>query len=156
MITRFDPPSGISSDSPGERRTQLGVTTVIKTTTQESQGAFGLVELTLSPYFGNMAAHWHRETMETIYVLAGTVAFTIDDVTFTGTGGRVVIIPPRTIHQVWNPTVSPAMLLHFYTPGGFESYFAEVVTACNAGQIDANQLNAIAAKYDQFVPPLLA
>lgn len=152
MITRVDP----LADKPDDRHTRLGMTATIKTTAQESKGAFGLVELILSAHFRNMAAHWHRETMETLYVLAGTVAFTVGDVTFTASSGRVVIIPPGTVHHVWNPTMSSATLLQLYTPGGSEAYFTELAVACTAMQIETNQLLVIAAKYDQFMPSLLA
>ncbi|MEZ4737656.1 MAG: cupin domain-containing protein, partial [Caldilineaceae bacterium] len=76
-----------------------GINSAIKMTAQESNGALALVELTLSPHFCHLAAHWHRSTTEVIYILNGLVAFTVGDKTFTGAAGRVVTIVPRTVHH---------------------------------------------------------
>lgn len=138
------------ADRADDRLAHLGMTATIKASRQESNGALGLVELTLDPHFRNMVAHWHQQTLEVIYVLAGTVAVTVEDATFTAASGRVVIIPPRSVHHLWNPTDAPARLLLLYSPGGLEAYFAALATACTA-----SQLSAIAAQYDQFAPPLL-
>lgn len=156
MIIQFDQPAGRLDGKAGQDRqsglfAHLGMTAITKVTAQASNGGLGLVEVSLSPHFRNMAPHWHRQTTEVIYVLDGTVAFTVGDATFTGTSGRVVIIQPCTVHHLWNPTALPATVLLIYTPGGFAAYFAELTVAGSTVPIKAEQLLAIAAQYDQFM-----
>lgn len=160
MIAFVEQPSLRSSSNLPQNRqesllTRLGMTATIKTSAPASNGSLGVVELTLSPHCRTMLPHWHGQTTEIVYILDGTLAFTVGDESFTGMRGRVVIIPPRTVHHLWNPTASPATVLLLYTPGGLEAYFADLTAMGTATPITAAQWFALAARYDQFPPAVL-
>ncbi|HEY3019119.1 MAG TPA: cupin domain-containing protein, partial [Solirubrobacteraceae bacterium] len=57
------------------------------------------------PRPGHRAAeHVHPEMQERYEVLAGTAAFRIAGVESTAGPGEVVVVPPGTRHEAWNPT----------------------------------------------------
>lgn len=161
MIAVVEQPSQQASNNLLQNRqegllTRLGMTATVKTSAPACNGGLGVVELTLSPHCRTMLPHWHGQTTEIVYILDGTLAFTLGEESFTGMRGRVVIIPPRTVHHFWNPTASPATVLLLYTPGGLEAYFAELTASGIATSITTAQWFALAARYDQFPPPVLA
>jgi quercetin dioxygenase-like cupin family protein len=132
----------------------FGATVAIKATSADTTGSFGLIEITMPPHFRQDAPHWHAQMTETFYILDGTLAFTLEEQTFTVTRGGFVLVPPYTVHHFWNPTAAPATLLNFFTPGGFEACFAELAAAFANASFDLKQMMEIAAKYDQFAPPV--
>jgi quercetin dioxygenase-like cupin family protein len=142
--------------SSGQSRTLslFGATGSIKAASADTNGSFGLIEITVPPHFRYGAPHWHAQMTEAFYMLEGTLAFTLENQTFTATLSGFVLVPPRTVHHFWNPTSAPATFLNFFTPGGFEVCFAELAAAFANAPFDAKQMIEIAAKYDQFAPPV--
>ncbi|MCO5217509.1 MAG: cupin domain-containing protein [Thermomicrobiales bacterium] len=75
-------------------------------TTGEIPGATAPDErLLIAPY------HIHHEDDEGFYILAGRIAFEVDDQTFTAGTGDAVLVPRGAIHTWWNPDPSPAHYL---------------------------------------------
>lgn len=143
----------IQTAGQGKKFSFLGVTAVLRATGGGTGGTFGMAELTLPPHFRHILPHWHAHTTESFYVLDGTIAFTLEDRTFTLGRGGFVMAPQRTVHQFWNPTAAPVTLLDLYLPGGFEAYFEELAaTFPNNAGFDALRMAEIGAKYDQFAP----
>lgn len=132
----------------------FGAIGAIKVGSADTNGSFSLIEITLPPHFRYGAPHWHAQTTETFYVLNGTLAFTLEEQTFTVTRGGFVLAPPRTVHHLWNPTSAPVTLLNFFSPGGFEACFIELAATFATAPFDLEQMLAIAAKHDQFAPPV--
>jgi len=151
----FQPQSTAVIQTAGQGKTFsfLGATAVLRATGGETGGTFGIAELTLPPHFRHIAPHWHAHTTESFYVLDGTIAFTLDDRTFTLGRGGFVMAPARTVHQFWNPTAAPATLLDLFLPGGFEAYFEELAaTFPTNARFDAVRMAEIGTKYGQFAP----
>lgn len=132
----------------------FGATGTIKAACAATNGNFGLIEITLPAHYRHGAPHWHAQTTETFYVLDGTLAFTLEEQTFTITRGGSVLAPPRTVHHLWNPTSAPVTLLDFFTPGRFEACFVELAETFAILPFDLQQMIKIAAKHDQFAPPV--
>jgi len=136
----------------GRRLSALGMSVTLKSVSQDTGGAFGVLEAALPPHFHGVPPYWHARTTEAFYVLEGTMAFTLDEETFTASRGSFVLVPPRTVCEFWNPTASPATCLVLFAPAGLETYWEELATALANGPMDSARLDEIAARHDQFPP----
>jgi len=138
----------------GRRLSALGMAVTLKSISQDTGGAFGVMEAALPPHFHGVPPYWHACTTEAFYILEGTLAFTLDEETFTAGRGSFVLVPPRTVCEFWNPTASAATCLVLFAPAGLETYWEELAAALANGPIDSPRLVEIAARHDQFPPPV--
>ncbi len=122
LHTEIRPTNLVRSADMGCTTTVCGVTLNTRVSSADTAGAFALIEATAAPYCDGLAPHWHAYTTEVIYVLNGTLACTLGDVTTTASPGTAILIPPRVVHTIWNPTAVPATYLIWCSPGGFERY----------------------------------
>ncbi len=76
----------------------------------------GAVHVTVPPYWDRCPLHRHAHTTELIYVVHGTLACTLDDITTTASTGTALLILPGVIHTIWNPTATPATYLAWCAP----------------------------------------
>ena len=139
----------------GRRLSALGMSVTLKSTSQDTGGAFGVMEAVLPPHFHGVPPYRHARTTEAFYILEGTLAFTLDEGTFTAGRGSFVLVPPHTVCEFWNPTASAATYLVLFAPAGLEAYWEELAAALANGPIDSSRLVEIAARHDQFPPPVL-
>jgi quercetin dioxygenase-like cupin family protein len=139
----------------GEFLAFKGVTTRIKVGSETTNGVWTLLESTIEPHFGGFKFHTHQRTIETFYMLEGTLRFQLDEQTIDVGSGSMLVITPGTWHTYSNPTDVSARYLLLVTPGGFEKFLeglAEMLQAEAAGTpIDTAKLNALAAQYDATV-----
>ena len=63
---------------------------------------------------------------EIFVILDGEVVFTFDDETISASAGATVNVPPGVWHEASAPT--GARIITVFTPGGFDSYLAELST----------------------------
>ncbi len=84
----------------------------------DTAGAVVLLQVTLLAYWDACAPHWHVHTTELLYVVHGTLAWSLDDTTTTASRGTMLLIPPGGVHTIWNPTATSATYLAWCTPGG--------------------------------------
>jgi quercetin dioxygenase-like cupin family protein len=134
---------------------KIGDTSVtLRTTSEETGGVYTLVESTAPPYFPGLQLHLHKQTTETIYILQGMLAFTLNDETTIVHKSNHVLIPPGTVHRFWNPTAAPATYLTFFSPAGAEQYLALLCTlvGTNPLEIPTGERTARVAgeEYDHF------
>jgi quercetin dioxygenase-like cupin family protein len=132
---------------------------VPRVTSTDTAGGYTVMEYDAPPHFVGPALHRHAITTEWIYVVSGTVAFTLDDETIMLERGETLLILPGTTHTFWNPTAHSVSLLVIVTPGGIEGYYAEL-TALISGNPGAAARNdaviaSLAARYDILPPPYL-
>lgn len=107
----------------GQRVLNLGALVTIKIPSNQTGGAFAVVEHTVPPG-GGPPLHVHSET-ELLYVLDGEFEFVLGSArTRVGKGG-VVHVPPRTLHASKNVGASAGRQLSIYLPGGAEGFFLE-------------------------------
>jgi hypothetical protein len=68
--------------------------------------------------------------------------------------GEIVVKPRGIPHAFWNPSDQPARILELISPGGFESYFAELGGILSSpGPPDLSALGQLAARYELVMEP---
>ena len=107
----------------------LGAAMHIRIRSEDTGGAFGLVEHVVPAGFPGPALHVHPEFEETFYVLEGEIAVRVGDEAHEAGPGTVAMVPRGTPHTSPNPGAEPARMLVLVTPGGFERYFEALAEA---------------------------
>src|SRR5579885_3688520 len=82
----------------GEHREARGSHMWFKATAAATAGRFSLMERTLPPGGRMPPAHRHTGNDEAYFVLQGTVAFHVEDETFTGEAGTFVLVGAGEAH----------------------------------------------------------
>jgi len=100
----------------------LGVPTLIRCSSENTSGAFGLIEhWEMPPGFGS-PYHTHQREDESFYVLEGQVKFVCAGRWLTAGPGDFVYGPRQIPHGFKVAGDGPARMLIFCTPGGFEKF----------------------------------
>jgi quercetin dioxygenase-like cupin family protein len=111
----------------GESYWVLGDLYTIKAKSEDTLGAYGLVEVIFQPQ-GGAPPHIHEDANESFYILSGEIEFQIEEETILGTAGSFVHIPKGSKHTFSNKSATQAKALVWVTPGGLEKFFAAVGT----------------------------
>ena len=123
----------------------LGLPTILRATTQTTDGAFGLVENLMPAGFAS-PYHTHHLEDEAFYVLEGELAFVCDG-KWTNAGPGTYVFGPRNIpHGFKVLGDAPARMLLLCAPAGFEQFVVEMSEPTPAPP-DMAKLMAVAAKY---------
>jgi mannose-6-phosphate isomerase-like protein (cupin superfamily) len=69
-----------------------------------------LAEATVPP-IGETDEHYHRKTEEIYYFVSGAGRMRLAEDEFDVAAGECVVIPPGTVHKLWNPGPDPLVLL---------------------------------------------
>lgn len=97
--------------------------TILKTATTD--GALSITE-TVSPPGSGPPRHIHHDADETFVLLTGDSEFWLEGDRFTRGPGQTVFVPRGKEHTFRIVGDIPARHLVILTPGGFESFFAEM------------------------------
>jgi quercetin dioxygenase-like cupin family protein len=125
----------------------------VKATTDNTGGAFSLLETTDPPTF-RTRMHIHRDAAEAFYVLEGEYVFYVDDAVIRSPAGSFVHVPAGAAHG-FRVGSQPSRKLNLFVPAAKVGYFEEVAEAGRSGDADADRLAAIAARYElEIVGPL--
>lgn len=143
-------PRVVTADEGTRTLAAIGGKIIFKMTGAETDGAFSLVEMRVPAGYPGPTLHIHRHTEEAFYILEGIVTFTVEGRAFDVEPGTFVRVPPGTPHTFTVPTTAPARFLVYFTPGGFEKYFVELIAAIEqSGGIPApSVMQMLEAKYD--------
>ena len=149
--------------TPGEGESSWFLTNhmTLKATTDETGGAFGLVESQVAAG-SSPPLHVHRGEDESFYVLEGELTFKAGDETFEAGPGSFVFLPRDLPHTFVVEGDTPARLLTLLTPGGGERFFVdggrrpEHEGLPPAGPPDIEMLKRVAEQYGNEIvgPPL--
>jgi mannose-6-phosphate isomerase-like protein (cupin superfamily) len=122
--------------------------------TARTGGGFSLVEHPMPPRALGSPRHRHTNEDEYSYVLEGRVGVELGGEILYGQPGELILKPRGEWHAFWNASDSPARILEIISPGGFESYFAEL-SALLLGGADPSPaaLVALAADYELEIDP---
>lgn len=156
----FDPPEdgGRSTDDvvvrgPGEGETIMGGAVRFKAQVGDGEGTFSLSEITLPPGYPGPVLHRHEQTLDSFYVLEGTLTIRLgEDEEVEAGPGSYGAMPPGTVHSFANRSDGVVRALNLMAPGGFEQYLKELAAAAPPGEVpEPAVMAAIASRYD-FVP----
>ncbi len=156
----FDPPDagGRAVDDvvvrgPGEGESILGGAVLFKAQAGDGEGTVSLTEITLPPDFPGPVLHRHEQTIDSFYVLEGTLTIRLGEGAEVEAGaGSYGAMPPGAVHSFANRSGGVVRALNLTAPGGFEQYLKELAAAAPPGGAPGPAVMAeIAARYD-FVP----
>lgn len=128
----------------------VGGPMICKVSSEDSDAAYTVLELTLPPGSG-APLHIHRRESEVFYVLEGQC--TIGDAYQEQTvlSGATAVFPRGVAHFFRNGGDVPCRILITAIPGGLDHYFNELDTALNANSEHnrtADSITAINRKYE--------
>jgi quercetin dioxygenase-like cupin family protein len=92
----------------------------------QTGGGCSLVEHPMPPRALGAPRHRHTHEDEYSYVLQGRIGVELGGEIVYGEPGDLIVKPRREWHAFWNAGDTPARILEIISPGGFESYFAEL------------------------------
>jgi quercetin dioxygenase-like cupin family protein len=124
-----------------------------------AQGGLGVFELTVPAGSNVPPPHSHTFNEECVYVLAGTLRYSVDDETRDLHAGDWMHTPKGSVHGFSNPHAATARALIVLTPDIGAQYFRDVADVINAGgPPDRARLLAVMAHYGLVpgAPPTVA
>ena len=124
---------------------QLGINYIVDGSRTQSLGMF---ELTVPPGSNVPPPHSHSNNEECVYVLAGTLRYTVGTETRDLTSGQTMSTPRGVAHAFSNPFAETARALIVMSPDIGAEYFRDVAAVANAGgPPDKAALAAVMARY---------
>jgi mannose-6-phosphate isomerase-like protein (cupin superfamily) len=113
---------------PGEGKTIsiMGSEVTYKAVSEETGGAYALIEYRAPPKFPGNVRSVQRDRETALYVLEGEFTVQVGDRTVKASAGAFIQVPRGTVFAFSNPGPEPARFLALYSPGGFEKYFEEL------------------------------
>ena len=119
-----------------------------------ASGGMGLFELTVPPGSNVPPPHSHSKNDECIYLLEGTLRYSVDGNTRDLGPGDWMFSPKGSLHQFSNPHTETARALVIQTPDIGAQYFRDVAAVINAGgPPDRAKLLAVMAEYGLVPAP---
>jgi quercetin dioxygenase-like cupin family protein len=108
----------------------------------------GMFELTVPPGSNVPPPHSHSNNEECVYVLAGTLRYSVGTETRDLTVGQTMSTPRGFVHAFSNPFADTARALIVLSPDIGAQYFRDVAAVANAGgPPDKAALVAVMARY---------
>jgi uncharacterized cupin superfamily protein len=98
-----------------------------------AKGGMGVFKLTIPPGAKVPPPHSHTYNEECIYVLEGTLSYSVDEVSRHLRPGEWMFSPKGSVHQFSNSHVEIARALVVLTPDIGAQYFRDVGEVVNAG-----------------------
>jgi quercetin dioxygenase-like cupin family protein len=122
----------------------LGARSTFKVLSDETGGAYALIEQEVPPGSGP-PLHVHHHETEIFYLLEGELEVTLGKEKIAAPAGATVVAPRDIPHKFRNVGHAPAKLLVTVIPGRFANYFLEVDSA---QERDLATIKTYCAKYD--------
>jgi len=124
---------------------QLGIDYIVDGSATASLGMF---ELTVPPASNVPPPHSHSNNEECVYVLAGTLRYTVGDETRDLSAGQTMSTPKGVAHAFSNPFAETARALIVLSPDIGAQYFRDVAAVANrGGPPDRAALISVMARY---------
>jgi len=124
---------------------QLGIRYLID---GAAAGTMGIFELTVPSGSNVPPPHSHSNNEEIVYVLEGTLRYTVGTDTRDLVSGQSVHTPKGTVHGFSNPTSKVARALIILSPDIGAQYFKDVAAVVGtSGSPDKATLAAVMARY---------
>ena len=126
-----------------------GFQMTVKATSDQTGGAFSLLEADEPPNFGP-PLHIHHDAAEAFYVLGGEYVIFLEERELTCAEGSFIFIPAGVRHGFRVGNV-PSRKLNFYVPAAMVGYFDELSAAIKNDEADPEALSDIALRYSMEV-----
>ena len=111
-------------------------------------GSLGMFELTVPPGSNVPPPHSHSNNEECVYVLAGTLRYSVGAETRDLGVGQTMSTPRGVVHGFSNPFAEAARALIVLSPDIGAQYFRDVAAVANAGEPpDRLALVSVMARY---------
>jgi len=111
-------------------------------------GTMGMFELSVPPGSNVPPPHSHSHNEECVYVLEGTLRYSVGDITRDLGPGDSMFTPRGTVHGFSNPFSALARALITLSPDIGAQYFLDVASVVNAGAPpDKVALVSVMARY---------
>jgi len=124
---------------------QLGIDYIVDGSATKSLGMF---ELTVPPGSNVPPPHSHSNNEECVYVLAGTLRYSVAGETRDLKAGQTMSTPQGSVHAFSNPFAETARALIVMSPDIGAQYFRDVAAAVDSGGApDKAALLAVMARY---------
>ena len=124
---------------------QLGIHYIVDGASTSSLGMF---ELTVPPGSNVPPPHSHSNNEECVYVLEGTLRYTVASETRDLSVGQSMSTPKGVVHAFANPFTTTARALIVNSPDIGAQYFRDIAAVVNAGgPPDKIALVAVMSKY---------
>lgn len=115
------------------KRVSIGDATVVfKALGGDTGSDWSLMEYTAPPRFAGPPPHFHQQMSEAFYILDGVITLMLGEQVVEAQPGTFVLIPPGTIHTFSNAEDTPARILGFVSPAGYEHYFEDLAALADA------------------------
>jgi quercetin dioxygenase-like cupin family protein len=120
----------------------------------ESGAGLGMFELTVPPGARVPPAHSHSANEEIVYVLEGTLRYSVDDETRDLKPGERMYTPRGSVHAFSNPHDRTARALIVLTPDIGLQYFREIAEVADApGGPNPAKMIEVMARYGLVLAP---
>lgn len=113
----------------------------------------GMFELTVQPGARVPPAHSHSGNEEIVYVLEGTLRYTVDDEMRDLKPGDRMYTPRGSVHAFSNPHDTPARALIILAPDIGAQYFRDVAEAIAGGTPNPAKLTEVMRRYGLVLAP---
>lgn len=124
---------------------QLGINYIVDGASTSSLGVF---ELTVPPGSNVPPPHSHSNNEECVYVLEGTLRYSVGAETRDLSVGQSMRTPKGVVHAFANPFAATAKALIVQSPDIGAQYFRDIAAVANAGgPPDKAALAAVMSKY---------
>lgn len=124
---------------------QLGINYIVD---GSDSASIGLFELTVPPGSNVPPPHSHSKNEECVYVLTGTLRYTVGRETRDLRPGESMSTPKGVVHAFSNPFTEAARALIVQSPDIGAQYFRDVAAAVNVGgPPDKAALLSVMSKY---------
>ena len=124
---------------------QLGISYIVDGSQTSSIGMF---ELSVPPSSNVPPPHSHSNNEECVYVLAGTLRYSVGAESRDLTVGQTMSTPRGAVHAFSNPFAETARALIVMSPDVGAQYFRDVAAVVNAGgPPDKAALVSVMSKY---------
>ena len=121
----------------------------VKATTEQTDGAFSLLEANEPADFGP-PLHIHHDAAEAFYVLEGEYIIFVDGREFVSPAGSFIFIPAGVPHG-FRVGATPSRKLNFYFPAAMIGYFDDLSAAIRQGEVDENVLADVARRHSMEI-----
>jgi quercetin dioxygenase-like cupin family protein len=111
----------------------MGNQATIRATSDDTDGAFAMLEFLAAPGASAQPLHVHTREAECLHVLEGRLMVTVGREERLVEPGGFVFMPRGSMHGWRNPDPFPARFLIMLLPGGGERYYLDLAAVLAAG-----------------------